>query len=42
MGMTRQAKEEMVVELTDKLQRAKAALVANYSGLNVAAPKARS
>lgn len=37
MPMTRQAKEEMVAELTDKFARSKAALVAGFSGLNVAA-----
>ncbi len=36
MAMTRQAKEEAVADLTDKFGRAKAALVFDYSGLNVA------
>lgn len=36
MAMTRQAKEEAVVDLSEKLGRAKAALVFDYSGLNVA------
>ncbi len=37
MPMTRQAKEEMVQDLTDKMAKAKGGLVANYVGLNVAA-----
>jgi ribosomal protein L10 len=37
MGTTRETKEAQVADLTDKLKRAKAALVANFSGLNVAA-----
>lgn len=37
MGMTRTAKEKSVADLTEKLGRARAALVANFSGLNVAA-----
>lgn len=37
MAMTREAKEAMVSELSDKVSRAKAGLVFNYSGLNVAA-----
>lgn len=36
MGMTRQAKEEMVAQLSERLSRAKAALVANFTGLDVA------
>lgn len=36
MPMTRQAKEEWVAQFSDKMSRAKAALVADYSGLNVA------
>jgi large subunit ribosomal protein L10 len=35
--MTKQAKEEMVSDLTERLGRAKAALIFNYSGLDVAA-----
>lgn len=37
MPMTRDEKAEMVVELTAKLDRAKAGLIADYSRLNVAA-----
>lgn len=37
MPMTRQAKEKALTDITDKLTRAKAVLVADYSGLNVAA-----
>lgn len=36
MGMNRQVKGEAVADLTERLGRAKAVLVANYSGLNVA------
>ena len=36
MPLTRQAKEQMLGELNDRLGRAKAALVADYSGLTVA------
>ena len=36
MGMSRQAKEEAVHGLTDRLDRAKGGLVANFIGLNVA------
>lgn len=36
MGMSRQAKEENVAALTDRLDRAKGGLVANFIGLNVA------
>lgn len=36
MPMTRQAKEAMVADLADKFSRAKSALVANYTGLDVA------
>jgi len=36
MAMTRQAKEEMVGNLSDKLDRARAGLVFDYRGLNVA------
>ncbi len=36
MGMTRQAKEDAVSALTEKLERAKGAVVANYKGLDVA------
>ena len=36
MGMTRQAKEEAVNDLVDKLERSKGAVVANYKGLDVA------
>jgi large subunit ribosomal protein L10 len=35
--MNRESKESMVAELADKLSRAKAAVVANFSGLDVAA-----
>lgn len=35
MAMTRQAKEKMVGDLSDKLDRARAALVFDYRGLNV-------
>ena len=35
MGMTRQAKEEAVSALVDKLERSKGAVVANYKGLDV-------
>lgn len=37
MSMNRQAKEAAVTELEGRLSRAKAALIANYSGLTVAA-----
>jgi large subunit ribosomal protein L10 len=37
MALSRQSKEKLLAELTDRLGRAKAALVADYSGLNVAA-----
>ena len=37
MAMSRQAKEEMVSDLADKLERAKGGLIFNYKGLNVAA-----
>jgi len=37
MPMSRQNKEKALTEITDKLTRAKAVLVADYSGLNVAA-----
>jgi large subunit ribosomal protein L10 len=37
MPMNRQAKESAVEDLSDKLSRAKAALVASYQGLDVAA-----
>lgn len=37
MGMTRQEKEQALGELQDKLTKAKAALVTNYTGLTVAA-----
>jgi large subunit ribosomal protein L10 len=37
MPMTRQAKEEMLGRLSERLNRAKAGLVADYAGLNVAA-----
>lgn len=36
MPMTRQAKEAMVADLADKFSRAKSALVATYTGLDVA------
>ncbi len=36
MGMTRQAKEEAVADLSDKLSKAKSGLVANFIGLDVA------
>ncbi|HJL41438.1 MAG TPA: 50S ribosomal protein L10 [Myxococcales bacterium LLY-WYZ-16_1] len=36
MPMTRQAKEEMVSVLADRLQRAKGGLIASYVGLDVA------
>lgn len=36
MPMTRQAKEKALGEITDRLKRAKAVLVADYSGLDVA------
>jgi large subunit ribosomal protein L10 len=36
MGMNRQAKEEAVGALSGKLSRAKAAIVANFTGLDVA------
>ncbi len=36
MPLTRQAKEKMLTEITGKLGSAKAALVADYSGLDVA------
>lgn len=35
MPMSRQTKEEQVVALAEKFTRAKAALIANYTGLNV-------
>ena len=35
MAMTRQAKEEMVGNLTDMLDKARAGLVFNYQGLSV-------
>jgi large subunit ribosomal protein L10 len=35
MGMTRQAKEEVVKDLAEKLARAKAGFVADFQGLNV-------
>lgn len=37
MGMTRQAKEEAVAALSEKLSRAKAGLIADFQGLDVAA-----
>jgi large subunit ribosomal protein L10 len=37
MPMTRQTKERLLGEITERLGRAKAALVADYAGLNVAA-----
>ncbi len=37
MPMNRESKESMVADLADKLSRAKAAVVANFSGLDVAA-----
>jgi large subunit ribosomal protein L10 len=37
MPMTRQAKEEMVQDLAQKMAEAKGGLVADYAGLNVAA-----
>ncbi len=37
MPMNRESKESMVTELSDKLSRAKAAVVANFSGLDVEA-----
>lgn len=37
MPMTRQAKEQMLGDLTERLGRAKAGLVADYAGLTVAA-----
>ncbi|MEO1338690.1 MAG: 50S ribosomal protein L10, partial [Myxococcota bacterium] len=40
MGMTRQAKEEAVSALVDKIGRAKGAIVANYQGLDVASVNA--
>ncbi len=36
MGMSRQAKAELVTELTERLDQAKSALVVNFSGLDVA------
>lgn len=36
MPMNRQSKETMVADLADKLERAKGALVASFTGLNVA------
>ena len=36
MGMTRQAKEEAINDLVEKLGRSKGAIVANYKGLDVA------
>ena len=36
MPMTRQAKEAMVADLTDKFSRAKSGLIANFTGLDVA------
>ena len=36
MGMTREAKEEAVSALVEKLERSKGAIVANYQGLDVA------
>ncbi len=36
MKKTRQDKEKIVAELTDKLQRSKGAILVNYRGLNVA------
>ncbi len=35
MGMTRQAKEEAVASLSEKLSRAKAGLIADFQGLDV-------
>lgn len=37
MPMTREAKEQMVTMLTDKMGRAKGGLIANFTGLNVEA-----
>jgi large subunit ribosomal protein L10 len=37
MGMNREAKQVVVDDLSDRLGKAKAALVANFQGLNVAA-----
>ncbi len=37
MPMNRESKETMVADLSEKLERAKGALVANYTGLDVAA-----
>ena len=36
MSMTRQAKQQAVTDLSERLSRAKAALVANFTGLDVA------
>ena len=40
MGMTRQAKEDAVGALVEKLERSKGAIVANYKGLDVASVNA--
>ena len=37
MPMTREAKEQMVSRLSDKMSRAKGGLIANFTGLNVEA-----